>query len=189
MTLSEQNQKNLEAMKLVEAISSSLGTGSWLWGGFVPDVYAGHLLREHDDLDYLTWNLYSLRSKLAEIFLRLGWQAQTLENGDLKLEKDGVKVHLGNIEFKVQVKWTHNGEKGYILFPVTWLRIQPVRFYDVEIHAIEPEFQYVLGEHPELLNPHWQPREKDIHDTRILRDLLLQKNANLEQLSSLVFSL
>lgn len=189
MALSEQNQKNLEAMKLVEAVSTSLGTGSWLWGGFVPDVYAGQVLREHGDLDYLTWNLHSRRAKLAEIFHGHGWQPQTLENGDLHLRKDGVKIQLGNIKFESYVKWTHNGDKGYILFPVTWLRIKPMSFCDTEVHVVEPEFQYVLKQHPELLNPAWKPREKDLHDGRFLCDLLQQKNVKIENLISLIFSI
>jgi hypothetical protein len=188
MTLSEQNQKNLDTMKLVEAISSSLGTGSWLWGGLVPDIYSDHMLREHDDLDYLTWNLHSLRTALTEKFTAQGWLAQAVENGDLCLKKDRVKIHLGNIEFRTHIKWTHNGEKGYLLFPVTWLRMSPVPFYDVEIHIVEPELQYVLKTHPELLNPAWKPREKDIRDKRVLRELLHHKNINLKHLSAQVFS-
>ena len=188
MTRSEKQQEILATMKLIEAVYSSLGTGSWLWGGLVPDVYSDHFLREHDDLDYLTWNLHSLRSTLADKFTAQGWQAQTLKNGDLRLKKDGIKAHLGNVKFHSHAKWTHNGEKGYLLFPITWLRMPAIPFYDAQIHVVEPELQYVLKTHPGLLNPAWKPREKDQRDKRVLRELLQHKNTNIKQLSSQIFS-
>jgi len=98
MSLSEKNQKNLDAMRLVENVSRSLKTIPWIWGGFTTDIYVGQILREHDDLDYLTLDLHLLKSKFAETFSSYGWQAENIVNGDLKLKKDGVKVHLGNVE-------------------------------------------------------------------------------------------
>ncbi len=53
-------------MRLVEGVSRALNTISWIWGGFVTDIYMGQFLREHDDLDYLTLDLHSLNSKFAE---------------------------------------------------------------------------------------------------------------------------
>jgi len=187
--LSEQNQTKLAAMKLVETISASLGTGSWLWGGLVPDIFAKRLLRDHDDLDYLTWNLHNLQPALIERFSAQGWQATSLENGDLRLTKEGLKIHLGHIEIHMQVKWTHNGDQGYLLFPAAWLRMPPIKFYETEVHVVEPELQYVLKTHPELLNPGWKPREKDYHDRKILRLILQQKSTRLNRLANQVSSL
>jgi len=93
----------------------------------------GRILREHDDLDYLTLNLHPLKSKFAEAFSSHGWQTENLVNGDLKLKKDSVKVHLGNIEFGEAAKWTHNGEKGSLLFPVSWLNLDVVEFSGMEL--------------------------------------------------------
>jgi len=162
MLLSERNQKNLDAMRLIESVSRSLKTVSWIWGGFTTDIYVGRILREHDDLDYLTLNLYLLKINLSEVFSSYGWRVENLVNGDLKLKKDGIKVHLGNVELDKTAKWTHNGEKGSLLFPGSWLSFDVVEFVGMKLHVIAPELQYTLKEHPELLNSDWVLREKDI---------------------------
>lgn len=189
MSLSERNQKYLEAIRLVESVSRSLKTISWIWGGFTTDIYVGRILREHDDLDYLTLNLYSLKSKFAEAFSSHGWQTENVVNGDLRLKKDGIKVHLGNVELGDVAKWTHNGEKGSLLFPVLWLGMDVVEFYEMELHVIAPELQYVLKECPELLNPDWLIREKDILEKECLRDILLKKGIDVDSLHELVISI
>ena len=99
MSLSERNQTHLDAMRLVEHVSQSLGTISWVWGGYTADIYMDRILREHDDVDYLTLNLHPLQSKIVEMFISHGWQTKNLSNGDLSLKKEGVKMHLGNVEF------------------------------------------------------------------------------------------
>lgn len=184
----DQNRKNLEAMQLVQAVSERFSTASWLWGGYVVDVHVGRVLREHDDLDYLTWNLYALKDKFAEAFARLGWQAETLENGDLRLTKEGVRIHLGQVQFLSRARWTHNGKKGALLFPPEWLRLEPVKFCGVKVHVVEPEFQYVLKDHPELLNPEWTRRRRDVQDKQLLHEILAQKYADPGRLLSQVLS-
>lgn len=59
-------QALLSAMALVEQVSSMLDTTSYLWGGCALDVYQGHILRDHSDLDYLTEDLYTHFSRFAE---------------------------------------------------------------------------------------------------------------------------
>lgn len=150
--LSNKNQLNLLAMRLVEAYSKNLSTVSWVWGGFTIDIYENRILREHDDLDYLTLNLHVLILEFTKLFEHNGWRARLLENGDLKLKREGIKIQLGHIELFDKAHWTHNGDKGSIWFPSEWL----------SVHVVEPEFQYVLLEYPQLLNFDWKPREKDI---------------------------
>lgn len=175
MALSERDRKHLDAMALVERVSMSLKTVSWIWGGFTTDIYLGRILRAHDDLDYLTLNLHELKTKFVEVFSGHGWETKSLMNGDLRLKKDGVKVHLGNVEFSEVAKWTHNGEKGSLLFPVSWLSLDAVEFYGTELHVAAPELQYVLKEHPELLNLDWLIREKDVLEKEYLQDILVNK--------------
>ena len=189
MSLSERNQKNLDAMRLVESVSRSLKTVSWIWGGFTTDIYVGRILREHDDLDYLTLNLHPLKSKFAEAFSSHGWQTENLVNGDLKLKKDSLKVHLGNVEFGEAAKWTHNGEKGSLLFPVSWLNLDVVEFSGMELHVIASELQYVLKDRPELLNPDWLIREKDVLEKEYLQDILVKKGIDVCSLHELIISI
>ncbi len=189
MPFSETNQKFMETIALVENISRSLQTISWVWGGFTTDIYMGQILREHDDLDYLTLNLHKLKPYFVEAFLDCGWQVKNLENGDLKFKKDSIKVQLGNIEFGERARWTHNGGNGSLLFPVSWLSSNVVEFAGIKLHVIAPELQYVLKEHPELLNPAWLMREKDIFDKEYLRDFLLKRQVDVCSLHKFVSSI
>jgi len=188
MTLTEADQRHLDTIALVESVSRSLDTISWIWGGYTPDIYLGRILREHADIDYLTLNLHRLKSKIAATFSERGWQAKDLENGDLSLKKDNVKVHLGNIEIGDAARWTHIGEQGALLFPASWLSEEAVEFYGTEVHVVAPELQYVLKEYPELLNPAWIIREKDILEKEHLRRILLEKGIDVCSLHELVSS-
>ncbi len=87
MLLSERNQIYLDAMRLIESVSRLLKTTSWVWGGFTTDICMGRMLREHDDLDYLTLNLHQWKVRFEEAFSQHGWQTKNLANGDLKLKK------------------------------------------------------------------------------------------------------
>ena len=86
-------------------------------------------------------------------------------------------------------KWTHNGEKGSLLFPCSWLNEEATEFYGREVHVVAPELQYVLKENPELLNPDWMVREKDIFDKEYLRDILLKRKIDICSLHELVSSM
>ncbi|MBN1995758.1 MAG: hypothetical protein JW953_23940 [Anaerolineae bacterium] len=182
MDLSEKNRIYLTAMSLVEALSARLGVTSYIWGGFTLDIYQGHLLREHQDLDYLTENLHTLIPQLSALFVAQGWQPEKLANGDLRVTKSGFKIHLGHLELAIEAKWSHNGEKGYLCFPRAWLQPEPVQFYNVKLHVIAPEFEYVLKKHPQLLNPSWEPREVDIFAGEKLSEILEKKGVDLDDL-------
>jgi hypothetical protein len=159
--LPDNGKLTLASMKMVEAISARLNTLSWIWGGLTADVHVGRWLRPHHDLDYLTLNLHSLAPQAIKLFEDAGWQVQRLSTGDLELNHHGIHVRLGHVELAGQAKWTHNGEQGYLCFPAGWLSPEPVQFCGVELHVVEPAFQYVMLEHPEMLNPAWKPRDKD----------------------------
>ena len=189
MLIAKRNRTHLDAMRLVEHVSQLLGTISWIWGGYTTDIYLGRILREHDDLDYLTLNLHPFQPKFVEVFSNHGWQTKHFMNGDLRLKKEDVKVHLGNVELDEFARWTHNGEKGSLLFPRSWLNPDAVEFYGTGIHVVSPELQYVLKKHPEFLNPDWQFREKDILDKEYLRDILLRNGADLVSLHKLMTSI
>jgi len=189
MSPSERNYQYLNVMRLVEEISKSLRTLSWVWGGFTTDICAGQFLREHDDVDYLTLNLHPLKPMFEEAFSGHGWRCENLSNGDLKFRKDNLKIELGNVEQDNKLaKWTHNGEKGSLLFPVSWLNTDVIEFLGIELHLISPELQYVLKEHPELLNPEWTIREKDILEKKYLQNVLIEKKVDVCLLHELIVS-
>lgn len=171
----------INTFTLVDTVCTKINTCAFLWGGWIPDVYSGYILRQHDDAEFLVVNLYKYRSKLQKIFDELSWDTKIVENGDLVIKKDNLKIHLGHIEIVgSNVFWFHNGKKGQIVFPKNWLNKQIVHFEGETFHAVTPEFQYVLKLHPEFMNPKWEHREKDRVDIKVLTKLLTQKAVNLK---------
>lgn len=186
--LHNNNELYLVALRLVARFSGSLHTTSWVWGGFTMDVYENRILREHDDVDYLTLHLHTLIPGFITLFESIGWRTRLLSNGDLKIETPGLKIHLGHVEFSDRVRWTHDGENGSLWFPREWLCAHPRRFYDLDTHVVEPEFQYVMLERPQMLNPEWTHRDKDLLAREYLRLCVERKGIRpqslLEQVSS-----
>jgi hypothetical protein len=176
----------LQALKLVEDISTALYTTSWIWGGLAVDIYQGHLLREHHDLDYLTLGLQDLKEPMIDSFQEYGWKCARLINGDIQIKKDEAELQFGNVTCSTEARWTHNGDLGSIYFPPEWLQQSAIGFYDVGVHVVTPEFQYALLAHPELLNRKWALREKDIAAKAYLKALLENKGINQSNLETLI---
>jgi len=180
---SRKDRKFLVAMALMEQISERLDTVSYVWGGLAVDVYERRFLRKHSDVDYFIVDLQRLSSQFREALLHEGWDVKAILDSHLLVaRKDGIKLHLGNVEVDGVVNWRHNGNNGTITFPVSWLREKPVDFCDIEVHIVEPEFGYVLKTNPTLMNPKWVLRDKDKPDIKILEKILLQKEVDLDSL-------
>ncbi len=178
----------LAGMALVEQVSASLHTFSWIWGGWVSDIYAGRVLREHHDVDYLMLHLREREDEIAHWFVARGWTALILSNGDLGLRRLSARMELGRVILGGEARWMHDGEKGSLWFPRDWLEPEPVPFCGRVVHVVQPELQYVLLEHPELLDPCWKPRPKDLADRENLALLLRQRGMNPASLSASVRS-
>ncbi len=182
------NQTNyIETFALIDTICTEMGTRAYLWGGWIPDVYSGDVLRQHDDAEHLVVDLYKYRSKLQNFFNDLHWETKIVNNGDLVIKKDGMKFHFGHLEIAAdKTFWFHNGQKGQIICPKDWLNEQALQCKGKHFHAVTPEFQYVLSIHPEFMNPQWQLREKDETTIRILTDLLLKKGVELKSIEGMM---
>lgn len=163
--MNQRLQKQIAAMKLVEQLSTQVETTSWLWGGFVADIYSGHQLRDHHDLDYLTHNLFSLLPMLQALLVEAGWETQVVVNGDLTAQRDEVRLHFGHVQDEIADDslscWIHNGDRGQLRFSRRWLPSDTVSFYAVALHVVAPALQYTLLQNPEQLNPAWRPRPQD----------------------------
>ncbi len=178
----------LSALKTVEEISADLRATSWVWGGLTADIYTGRLMREHDDLDYLTLNLHDLAGRISSRFRKAGWSVERLATGDLCFERGACKIRLGHISLSPRACWTHNGEHGCLFFPAEWLVPKPRRFYENDLHVVAPELQYALLDRPQLLNPDWAPRPKDLAAKACLGALLQAAGTDLGQLEDMIQS-
>jgi hypothetical protein len=177
----------IQLFAFVDSLCEFLQTRAYIWGGWIPDIYSGEVLRSHSDAECLVVNLYRCREQIQRVFDVLGWQTRILENGDLKIMKDGLKLQLGHLEIhEKSAEWFHNGREGRIAFSSSWLNDQTISFQNRYIHAVLPEFQYVLKLRPKLMNPEWRHRDKDISDIEVLRTLL--KDTDLPALETRIFN-
>lgn len=183
-------QQYLDAMALIETVSAELGTVPYLWGGWTVDIYHGRPTRAHGDIDCFVVDLHQHVPAFSERLLEAAWEVRTVLDGYLlAAKKDGVKLQLGHVEIRGSVVyWKHNGNEGTILFPVDWLSADPVPFLGITVHVAEPELGYVLKTNPSLMNPDWQPREKDRADIDLVTNVLLEKQVDLDALVSRVSS-
>jgi hypothetical protein len=184
-------QGYLDALALVEAVASEIGTTSYIWGGWTLDIHEGRLLRAHGDIDCFVTDLHQHLGPFSERLQEAGWKVKTVLDGYLlSARKEEVKLQLGHVEIHGDtVHWKHNGNEGTILFPADWLRAEPVPFLGVIVHVAGPELGYVLKTNPSLMNPDWQPRDKDQADIDRLKDLLLEKQIDLDTLNAKVSSI
>jgi hypothetical protein len=177
----------LKSFDLIDKFCTKIGTRAYLWGGWIPDIYSGKLLREHDDAEFLILNLYDFKQNIQNVFNDLNWETKIISNDDLVVKKDGMKIQFGHLEINSdKAIWLHNGLKGQIVFPKQWLNKKRLNFLGNSFHAVTPEFQYVLKLHPEFMNSKWIPREKDKEDIKVLRSLLLEKQSNLKMINNLL---
>lgn len=180
---SRQNRVLLAGMRLVEAISASVGTVSYIWGGFTQDIYEGRLLREHSDLDYLTVDLDLHRPQLATLFAQHHWPATVVGHGDLAPQRGAYRMQLSNITVEGdRVRWIFSGAAGFLEFPRHWLHPHPVRFCGIDVHVVEPEFEYIVKCCPQMFNPEWRMREQDVAARDQIRALLERRGINPETL-------
>ncbi|MEZ4712851.1 MAG: hypothetical protein R3A44_37025 [Caldilineaceae bacterium] len=151
------------------------------------------MLRYHHDIDFLTLNLFVLRDEICASFREWGCQSRVLANGDVGVDTQGVKLHLGHIEpydaSNKHTVWIHNQPNGRLIFPSDWLLAQPVPFCGAVVHVGAPEFEYVLKHAPQLLNPAWQLREKDREARQQLEFMLHKRYPQPQLLIKLVESL
>jgi hypothetical protein len=188
--ISENNTQYLEAMEVMGDFAQGLKTTAYIWGGLSLDIYAGQFLREHSDIDYVIQNLQKLAEQFVDRFCREGWHVRrVLDDSILVVKKDGIKLHLGHIDIAEIVQWKHNGNNGTITFPVHWLRQEPVEFFTIKVHVVEPEFGYVLKSHPQLMNPEWKPRDRDLVDMRRFAEILSRKQVDVTKLLPQVTSI
>ncbi|MEZ4861385.1 MAG: GNAT family N-acetyltransferase [Caldilineaceae bacterium] len=180
----EHCQMILQSVALVEQISALVGTTSYIWGGLTLDVYAGRLLRKHDDIDYLTVNLCELREAFTQQFATAGCTVSTVANGDPVVRGTGIKLHLGQLMVDGRARWVHNpnAPDGVLEFPATWLALEASTLYNQTVHVVKPELEYVLKCRPDLLNPQWTPRPKDVTAKAALEKMLYAEKVEVQDL-------
>ena len=167
------NQQLSIHLQTTSFLSKEINTTAFIWGGLVPDIYLGKILRPHDDIDYLVLNLKQHFVNLEKRLQKYNYNTEKLANGDLKASQDDFKIHLGDIEIhNDKFRWFHDGEKNVLKFPIRWLNFEPHDFLGITVHVIRPEMQLYLKENPTVLNPNWTIRNKDKTDSQNLKIII-----------------
>lgn len=179
----EKEKTYLEALNSLYDFSFQLKTKTYIFGGLTLDVWENKFLRDHHDIDCLTVDLHTLRDNFRTLFEKSGYKTEDLDNGDFRALKGDLKMHMGHLKIEDEtVEWTHNGEKGSIFFPKNWLSENSNQFYGTNVYTADPKFEYTIKVHPELMNPEWMPRDKDIVARRKLEQLLTERGVAMNSL-------
>lgn len=164
MTLSPTNRLYLAFLQDIHDVSQACETRTYIWGGFTLDLLAGHLLREHHDLDGFTLNLLDVLPEMTALFGERGYRVTFLEEWHiLRIDRDGLHAAFNRLERDGDTAlWRHIGDRGTVYFPYAWLDDAPRAFHGVPVYAAGAELDYALKAEVRLLNPEWRPRERDV---------------------------
>jgi len=190
MALSESNRQQLALLRDIGEVSGLCGTRTYIWAGLVRDVLCGAFLRDHNDVDGFTLNLWDVRHDMAASFRQKGYQVSFLEDLNfLRIDRDGVHAAFNRLEIEGDTAmWRHIGDEGTVYFPRRWLSDTPHPFYDTRVFVSGVEFEYAIKTHPELLSPLWKGREKDAEAIAWLQERLEEQEIDPDALLKEIWS-
>jgi len=162
--MTTRTQKQIELIKDVYAVSTSLGLKTFFWGGYAVDILHGTLTREHSDIDGFTENLVENKDELIVRYESIGysigfyledfWMLQ-IKKGDVHATFNTVR----NIDGIAH--WHHAGSHGTVFFPYEWLDEKPTDFYGSAAYTFGVEMAYLIKTNVKLISAEWQLRGKD----------------------------
>ncbi len=186
----ETNTNQLTLLRDIYEISNACSTRTYIWGGLVQDIVVGRFLREHRDIDGFTLNLWERGDEIVAMYEERGYQVSHIEGVDfLRIARDEAHAVFNQLELDGEIAlWRHAGKEGTVYFPKQWLSDTPQDFYDTKAYVSGVEFEYAVKTYPQLLNPEWKGRDKDITTiqwlTRIIDESGLDREAILKQIWS-----
>jgi len=161
--ISGSNLCYLEMMRDIYEVSAACSTKTYIWGGFVIDIFEGKFLREHGDLDGFVENMMTVLKKLIFEYRNRGYHTEFRKDINMLIIRKGNQHAAFNsldIDSTVAM-WRHIGDQGTVYFPYSWLDNSPRSFYNVKVYTSGLYFEYGFRKIVHLLNPEWKEREKD----------------------------
>jgi len=171
--ISDSNLGYLQMMRDVYEVSAACFTKTYIWGGFVIDIFEGKFLREHGDLDGFVENMMSVLERLIIEYESRGYHTDFRKDINmLEIRKGNQHAAFNPLDVDGTVAmWRHIGDQGTVYFPYGWLDKNPRSFYNAKVYTSGLCFEYGFRKIVHLLNPEWNEREKD----RIARGYLENK--------------
>ena len=188
--MTESQRRWLTILKDILDVSSARATRTYIWGGLVQDILSGQFLRDHSDIDGFTLNLWDKREDMAALYRQKGYTVSFLEDvGFLQIEREGCHAVFNQLELNAATAlWRHAGLEGTVYFPRRWLTAQPHNFYNTAVYVSGIELEFAIKHHPQLLNPEWQPRAKDIATRHWLNHMLDEQDIDREAILKQIWS-
>jgi hypothetical protein len=170
----------LELIEDIFQISEKCNTKTFIWGGFVHDILAGHFIRNHHDLDGFTLDLWELIDEIGFLFEEKGYSITLLPDVKLlRVEKGKIHAVFNGLKFDgSSAFWFHGGDEGILSFPKHWLSNSPTRFYSTQAYISGVEFEYLVKSYPYLLDPNWKCRNHDLDFKKWLKNRIDIKEFN-----------
>ena len=177
MEISEKNHQYIAMLTDIFDISSSIGIKTFIWGGLSIDIWEGHFLREHGDLDGFVENLIEYLEPLTSEYLKRGYRVTfNREFSMLEVEKDLVHACFNPLKINEKTaEWKHIGNDGSVFFPFEWLDGSPRLFYNTKAYTSGIRFEYAVKTKVSMLHPEWQLREKDQNAVKYMEEKLKAK--------------
>ncbi|MCL2603868.1 MAG: hypothetical protein FWD90_05255 [Defluviitaleaceae bacterium] len=186
----DQNQKFIDKLKDIYAVSEKLGIKTYIWGGIAVDILNGSFTREHGDLDCFIENLDENITELINRYETLGYQTQYFPDFWMLTIKKGDALATFNSVRNVDgiAHWYHAGPRGTVFFPFDWMDKEPHDFYGAKAYTFGIEMAYTLKNNVRLISPEWKMRDKDKADIAILDQIIAARGINREELLKNVWS-
>ncbi|MDF2989022.1 MAG: hypothetical protein K0R50_4532 [Eubacterium sp.] len=178
MEISEKNHQYITMLADIFDISSSLGIKTFIWGGLSIDIWEGHFLREHSDLDGFVENLIECLESVTSEYVKRGYKVTfNSEFFMLEVEKDLVHASFNPLRINEKTaEWKHIGNDGSVFFPFEWLDGFPRLFYNTKVYTSGIRFEYAVKTKVSMLHPKWQLREKDQIAVKYMEEKLKAEN-------------
>jgi len=189
--MTERTRRQLETIKDIYSISTSLGLKTFFWGGYAVDILNGTLTREHSDIDGFTENLVENIDKLIAGYESIGYSVGFyLEDfWMLEIKKGDVYATFNTVRnIDAIAHWHHAGPHGTVFFPYEWLDQEPTSFYGAYAYTFGIEMAYLLKTNVKLISAEWQTRDKDKADIAVLEKIMQSKGINKDEIKQKVWS-
>ena len=152
----------------------------YIFAGFTIDVWENEILRDHHDVDTICIDLKVKVNDLVLFFENKGYQITYIQNGDIKIKKNGFGISMTNCDIIENIaKWSPYGVVGSIYFPAEWLVDKPCQFNDFSLYTVDKRFEYCLKINPSNFNPDWDPRDHS-KSLNYLKKHLIDENISVE---------
>ncbi len=114
-----------------------------LWGGWIPDIYQGKILRDHGDLDYLYIVNHSSDQDLQSLLQADGWKIVIDRHNALIGHQNQLEINFIAVQQTGKIiTWDPPDRAGVITFPADWF--QETEFQGVKISIIDIRFTYAM---------------------------------------------